>query len=124
MNKKRLITLFSLATLLFTPVIILAEDPPAPPAFPPFVPGGAITNLTERLNNILFNIVGFIWPMFAAFAVVMFIYAGFLFLNAKGDSSGVKEGRNALLWGTIGVTVALLAFSIPFVVALVLGFPA
>lgn len=124
MNKKRLITLFYLAILLFSPAIILAEDPPAPTAFPPFVPGAAITDLDVRLNNILWNIIAFIWPMFGAFAVGMFIYAGLLFLNAKGDISRVKDARNALLWGMVGVGIALLSFSIPWVISLVLGFPA
>jgi len=122
MNKiisKKLVTLFSLATSLLTPIVTLAAAPPA--AFPPFVPGAPIADLPTRINDIIWGIFNFIWPLFAAFAVIMFIYAGFLFLNASGDSGKVRDARQALLWGSIGILVALLSMSIPWFVKTILG---
>lgn len=103
-------------TFLAYPAVILAAIP-FPPMIP-FAPGSWWT----YVNLVIESIINFIWLMFAAFAVGMFIYAGFLFLNAKGDSSKVKDARNALLWGVVGMFVALLAISIPFIVSGLLGF--
>lgn len=83
----------------------------------PSAPFGSTFDITKAINNI----IGFIWPIFGAFAVIMFIYAGFLFLNAKGDISRVKDARNALLWGMVGVAVAMLAGFLPFIVFALLG---
>jgi hypothetical protein len=103
MNKK-LIVVSSLAAMLL-PVAAFAV-----PILP--LPGvGPIT-----IIGIIDAIFSILWPLFAAYAVIMFIYAGFMFLNARGDGGGVADARNAVLWGTVGVGVALLAFSIPFMV--------
>lgn len=108
MNKK-LIIVSSLATL-FLPALGLAAVPTVP------LPG-LVTDITVVVGAI-FNIL---WPLFAAFAVIMFIYAGFLFLSASGDSGKVGDARQAVLWGTVGIAVGLLAFSIPFIVKSLLG---
>jgi len=78
---------------------------------------GVTTSLSQVIDAIFF----LLWPFFAAFAVIMFIYAGFIFLSASGDPSKVAEARRAVLWGVIGVAVGLLAFSIPFVVKVLIG---
>ncbi len=108
-NKK--IILLSAVVLFSLPFFVLATT-----AFPS-APFGSTFNIATAINNI----IAFIWPMFGAFAVVMFIYAGFLFLNARGDMSKVKDARNALLWGMVGVAVALLAGWLPYVVFALLG---
>jgi len=108
MNKK-IILATSLVSLL-SPIVCLAAAATVP--FP-----GIILDI----NILISAIFGVIWPLFAAFAVIMFIYAGFLFLNASGDPGKVGEARQAVLWGAIGVGVGLLAWSIPFIVKTLIG---
>ena|SRR3989344_5092289 len=42
-------------------------------------------------------------------AFLAILYSAFLFLTAGGDESKVGEARTALLWGIVGIAVALFA---------------
>lgn len=53
----------------------------------------------------------FSWGI-ALVSVVMGLYAGFLFITARGEAAQLKTARATLLWAVIGVAVAVLAFSI------------
>ena len=69
----------------------------------------------KKLKSNYYDIV------FSAFAFIMFIWAGFLFLMAKGDPAKILLARQATIYGMIGVAVGLLAFSIPLIVKFALG---
>ena len=105
MNKKLIIALSAL-TILAMPLAAMAFDPGVAPT------GDSSLTIATIINRIL----GFLWPIFAGFAVIMFLIAGFQFLMNKPD-----EGRQAVLWGVVGVVVGLLAFSIPYIVRNVLN---
>ena len=72
-------------------------------------------------NAVFDNIFNFVWPLFTIVAILFFIVAGYLFLSANGDAAKVKTAKSALLWGIAGVVVAILAFSIPTIIAGILG---
>ncbi len=72
-----------------------------------------------EIINIIFNVI---WPLFIAFAILMFILSGFQFLVAQGDPAKIATARGFVLWGIVGVAVGVLAFSIPFIVKNTLGF--
>ena len=112
MNKK-LIVLLALLGLSMAPIVTLAGNVSLIP-LPGLLPGFDF----QVIANAIF---GLLWPIFAAYSVIMFLLAGFLFLNAQGDISKVKDARNAVLWGTVGVAAGLLAFSIPFIIKGLLG---
>jgi hypothetical protein len=103
---KKILFLGSLFTALFSlPMLVLAIDiPPAPEIG------------TLDLQTIIDNIFNLIWPIFAGFAVIMLIWAGILFLVARGDMTKLTQARGALIWGVVGVAVALLSFSIPLII--------
>lgn len=44
-------------------------------------------------------------------AVVVILYAGFLFMTATGDEDKLKQAKDYLQYGLIGLAVAILAFS-------------
>ncbi len=84
---------------------------------------GNVPNQVANLNlndliDILFKIL---WIVFVAFAIVMFLLAGIQFFTAQGDAGKVADARNFVLWGAVGMAVALLAFSLPFIVRNTLG---
>jgi|SRR3989344_190432 len=110
MNKK--LILASVSTVLLTlPVVMLAFDPgPIPNAAP-----------TLNINQIIDIIFSIIWPVAVAFFIIMFVLAAFAFFNAKGDATAVAGARNFVIWGVVGVVVALIAWSIPFIVRNTLG---
>lgn len=103
---------------LFPGIVFAANSIP----FPNFIPKEVGGNFWDYLDLLILNLLSFIWKLFAAYAVGMFIYAGFLFLNARGDAKVAKEARHAVAWGSVGVGIGLLAFTIPYIVSGVLGF--
>ena len=110
MNKK-LIASSALTVLLTLPAVILAFNPGNLP--------NAVSNIEiNDLVDILFSIL---WPIAIAFFIVMFILAAFKFFTAQGKPDDIASARNFVIWGIVGVIVALLAFSIPFIVRNTLG---
>ncbi len=55
--------------------------------------------------NVILGVVGFV-------AVVMIIMGGISFITSQGDSGKVTKAKNTVLYGIIGLVVALLAFTI------------
>ena len=75
----------------------------------------AVANLIEQFVNVFAFIV-------FVLAVASILYAGFLFLTSGGSEEKVKSGRQALVWGLIGIAVALFSvYAITFVISIVGG---
>jgi len=105
MNKK-IVVLPASAVLLALPTLILAFNPgPIPNAVP--------TLTVNALIDIIFSIL---WPIAVAFFIIMFILAAFIFATAQGDPEKINKARSAVIWGVVGVLVALVAFSIVFII--------
>ena len=61
------------------------------------------------------GVIGFI-------AVAMIVMGGISFATSQGDTSKVAKARNTILYGVVGLVVAILAFAIVnFVLANVFG---
>lgn len=74
------------------------------------------------VNQIMSNILTMVlWPVLAGVIVVMFIWAGFIFLTAQGEPGKITQAKKAVLWGTIGIGVALAGFSAENIVKSILG---
>lgn len=52
---------------------------------------------------------------------ISILYAAFLFLIAGGGEEAVTKAKSTLLWGVIGIAVAILAFSAVPIVEQTLG---
>ncbi len=63
-----------------------------------------MSNLTVIINVVV-GVVGFI-------AVAMIVMGGISFATSQGDTSKVAKARNTVLYGVVGLVVALLAFAI------------
>ena len=113
MNKKLIITA-STAALLALPLIGLAFT--AGPS--PIVDAGAPPLSIEDLIQKIFD---FVWPILVAFVIIMFIVSAFLFITAQGDPAKIGQGRQAIIWGVVGIVVLILAYSILFIVKGQLG---
>ena len=110
MNKK-LIALSNVAIILALPVVAFAFNPGG-------VPNAVPSLSVNQLIDIVFSIV---WPVVVAFSIVMLILAAFTFMTAHGEDGKLAQARSEVIWGAVGMGVALLAFSIPFVVRNTLG---
>ena len=110
MNKK-VIAVSATALLLALPLMGLAFNPGDQPNQ---VPGLNVSALID----VIFSII---WPIVVAFAIIMFLMAAFMFFSSQGDPEKVTMARNATVWGIVGMTVALIAFSIPSIVRTTIG---
>lgn len=68
------------------------------------------------------NVINVILGVLGVVAVVVIILGGFSFITSQGDAGKVMKGRNTILWGIVGLIVALAAFLIVnFVLTSVVG---
>ncbi|OGZ78142.1 MAG: hypothetical protein A2358_02215 [Candidatus Staskawiczbacteria bacterium RIFOXYB1_FULL_37_44] len=89
----------------------------------PFTALGQLQSFGPRITvfYLLDKFLASLWIIFAAFAVIMFVYSGIIFLTAQGDPSKISTARQAFLWGVVGVIVGIIAYSIITVVGSIFG---
>lgn len=75
---------------------------------------GRADQVANRVIEIVSGVLGVV-------AVGVMIYGGFVFLTSNGDASKVTKGKNVILYGLIGLIVALLAYAIVRFVGGVIG---
>ena len=90
---------------------------PGPPPSPEFeCPPGAIcipNPLTaSTFEELVDNIVAFIYKLALLIAPIMFIIAGLAFITAAGDPAKIKQAKDIALWTAIGLMVVLMATGI------------
>ena len=66
---------------------------------------GDLMDMIKNIINIVLGVVGIV-------AVVMMIMGGISFITSQGDAGKVTKARNTILYGVVGLIVALLAFAI------------
>lgn len=65
-------------------------------------------NLMKTLNTIISVVVG----VLGLLAVAMIVYGGFMYTTSAGDASKIKKAKDTIMYGVIGLVIALLAFAI------------
>ena len=76
------------------------------------------TNLWDSVDAIITTIIG----VLGIVAVVVIILGGTQYVLSQGDPGKVKKAKDTIMYGVIGLVVALLAFAIVnFVLASVFG---
>ena len=107
---------FFLSVFLIAPVLTFAQNIPPNPFNLPLNQndqniGKAGFGLDRLISSITRVVNWFSW-FIAVVAVAMGLYAAFLYLTARGDSKQVADAHKTLVYAIIGITVAILAFSI------------
>ena len=77
-----------------------------------------ILNIIAIIENLEKTVV---WPIFLGLVVIMFIWAGILFVTAQGDPAKISQAKKAVIWAVVGVIVAFLAFSAVGIITKILG---
>ncbi len=68
-------------------------------------------NSQNDLMRILGNIINFLLRIGAVVAIVMLIYAGFLFMTGAGNDEKIGKAKDLLKYSLIGIGVVILSFS-------------
>ena len=64
------------------------------------------------LNTAIVNIVNYFIGLVSIMAVVMIVYAGYVYITSGGDEKNTAKAKNMLLYAVIGIVVAILAYSV------------
>lgn len=83
-------------------------------------PQTGVTSLND-INTIVVRIVNWVMAMFFVAAVLFIFYAAYLYLTAAGNLEQVTKAHNQLIYSIVAIAVALLAGSMRFIVANLLG---
>ena len=69
------------------------------------VPSTSLNEFISIIINVVLAVVGLV-------SVFMIILGGFTYMTSQGDAAKVKRGKDTLLYGIIGLIIALVAFAI------------
>lgn len=64
-----------------------------------------VPNVIQNATNILIGLIG-------TFSVIMFAYAGILYILGRGDESRIDKAHRAFRYAAIGLVVGVLAYAI------------
>ncbi len=106
--KKNIQKIIALVTIT-TPAFLLAQT--AAPRGDGFLtpPIGNGTDSSTDLRTIFMNILDVAQTLMIMAATLYLLYAGFMFVTAKGDPARLKKAKDALLWGLVGTALILTA---------------
>ncbi len=105
--KKISLSCLALLLLVSTPALAESEDPfgtTAAAGIDGTVKSSAHSAVTAFLNYFL----GFLGLL----VVIMFIYAGVLFVTAQGDEKQLEKSKQIMLYATVGVLIIMLSYVI------------
>ncbi len=103
---KKLIRLAPLA-LAFAPLSAFAVTVQQPPVI--------ISNIND-LFNLVCDAANLLFTVIMILAIIILLYAAFLFLTGGGDSAKLDQARQLLTYAVVGIVVALLAKGLVLVV--------
>ncbi|MBQ6147331.1 hypothetical protein IJI70_00600 [Candidatus Saccharibacteria bacterium] len=64
------------------------------------------------LTDVIKNIINIILYVVGVLAVVMIIFGGVQYTTSAGDTNKVTKAKNTILYGIVGLVVAILAYAI------------
>lgn len=67
---------------------------------------------SDDLNDVIKTIINTIIFVVGMVAVIMIILGGVSYATSQGDTTKVKKGKDTILYGIIGLVIAILAFAI------------
>lgn len=107
-TSKRIFLIFVVVSLTALPFLTMAQ-------------GGLHESTNLNILSIGVSITNAIWIVFTIIAVIAFIVAGIIFLTAFGDAEKVRQARSAVIWGVVGIIVAILAYGITNMIRVIIG---
>lgn len=63
----------------------------------------------QSSNNIIWNVVQFLFIALGGIAVIMIIVGGIQYATSQGESAAVQKAKNTIMYSVIGLVVALVA---------------
>lgn len=67
---------------------------------------------TKTAVPIALNIINVVLSFVGVIAVGVIVYGGVLYITSMGDASKITKAKNCILYGVVGLVVAIMAFAI------------
>ena len=112
-------------TLLFAGVLVVAGvGLAALPAFAANTPGSVSNGLNAAVNgsglsnqsvsvdSVAKNVVNALLYIIGILAVIMIIVGGVMYTTSAGDQAKVTKAKNIIIYGLVGLVIAILAYAI------------
>ena len=96
---KKIVLSALLLIFLALPVLTLAQTPETIPDL----------SGQQAIDIVTKNIVNWVFTILLITATILIVVAGFLFVTSGGNDSQLKQARQMILYGLIGIAVAFLA---------------
>lgn len=100
-------------------LVLAAGETPPTSFFGGEIPTGVTSG--EAFLNVIDNIVDWVFVIVLLGGVVFIVLAGLQFITGGGDPQTVSQARNKLLWGAVGIMVAVLARGLVTAVRTIVG---
>ena len=113
---KKLITKITTGIMLFSPALTFAA-----------LTDSSVTTVKTSVTSlsgveaVITRMVNWITGLFFVAAILYIFYAAWLYLSAAGDEEQIHKAKNQLLYSIIAIAVALLAGTMRYIVASILG---
>lgn len=91
----------------FMPLVTLAA---------PIKPPPLVKTLDELKLNVFCNAMLWLFTFAIVVSVIFIILAAFKYLTASGDEEKFNEAHRALIYGAVGIAVAIIARGVPYIV--------
>lgn len=75
-------------------------------------PLGGVNTISDLLNKIIDGLILFASPV----VVVMFIYAGYLYLSSAEDPKNITKAKDTMLYTVLGYGIILIAKGIGLII--------
>jgi Na+-driven multidrug efflux pump len=77
----------------------------------------SIANSDYNVNTLIDTIISYVFGIILVVAVVLILYAAFLYLTSAGEEENIKKAKNYIIYAIIGIVIAFLARAIVGIVA-------
>lgn len=64
---------------------------------------------TSSLEDVILNVIKVVEILLVMATVLYLLYAGLMFVTARGEPAKITKARDALLWGLVGAGLVLCA---------------
>ena len=90
----------------------------------PLCPGGAGSpGCVQSFPDLITVITDYIFTLIAGLAVLMFIWAGILFVTSAGNEGRLGSAKKATWWAVVGTAIAIAGKGLVAVITAVIGSP-
>ncbi len=105
---RRLLVLLPLLLLLAAPVATQAQSATGSDRTVQLVNPLGTASVPQLIANIIKAAVGVV----GAFALLVFVYGGFLWLTSGGEAGKVQQGKDAMKWAVVGLLVVFSSYAL------------